>query len=373
MEKEPRTQGHKDDGYFHAYATVIPNTIVRGRRSAKLSLHAKWLYVYLKSVTGHGGVCFRSTTTIAREAGMSRTQVSVAKNELVAQKLIRVVHGKNPRRHADHIRLVDLWPENMQEFSVPLANTDDESISLETSEDKLASVPLANTETVKEDDAMSTPPDQLSTHIDALMTETARQNRIWRGYWKHERGVPPSIADIPGYVPLRVAYPQMWEELIARQQPSETEEKNGMHPENCKHFNGINNDRCKMDIPYGSFGWKRGTSTVGLPCLTSDHREKRPCALFVLPTADELQENSHTQDEAMKQWLAEANAREQRGECWHCGKPVTAKRQVGRCIYAVPCGCRVGQGRLRDAQGKSVAYLDLTTPAGNLSDQGAQP
>lgn len=37
--------------------------------------------------------------------------------------------------------------------------------------------------------------------------------------------------------------------------------------------------------------------------------------------------------------------------CPHCGTPITNKRQVGRCVYADPCGCRLYQGNL-DEQAK---------------------
>lgn len=32
--------------------------------------------------------------------------------------------------------------------------------------------------------------------------------------------------------------------------------------------------------------------------------------------------------------------------CIHCQKPFTALTQVGRCVYAAPCGCRQYQGTL---------------------------
>ena len=44
----------------------------------------------------------------------------------------------------------------------------------------------------------------------------------------------------------------------------------------------------------------------------------------------------------LRQWHEDIAA----GRCWQCHQPITAKVQVGRCIYAEPCGCRMGQGRL---------------------------
>ena len=112
-----------EEGALHHYRTEIPNTIIRGLRSHGLSVYAKWLYVYLKSVAGDGGICFRSTTTMAQEAGMSRSRLHGAKQELADQGLIRIIHGRNTYRDADRIRIKDIWPANMQEFSVRYKNT----------------------------------------------------------------------------------------------------------------------------------------------------------------------------------------------------------------------------------------------------------
>ncbi len=33
--------------------------------------------------------------------------------------------------------------------------------------------------------------------------------------------------------------------------------------------------------------------------------------------------------------------------CPHCKTPIAEKRQVGRCVYARPCGHRLYQGKLK--------------------------
>jgi hypothetical protein len=116
-----------EKGSLHKYRTEIPNTVIRGVKSRDLSVYAKWLYVYLKSVAGDESVCFRSTTTIALESGMSRGQASEAKQELVSKGLVTIKKGKNPRRDADHIRIKDIWLANMQEFCVHNTNTINDS------------------------------------------------------------------------------------------------------------------------------------------------------------------------------------------------------------------------------------------------------
>lgn len=36
-------------------------------------------------------------------------------------------------------------------------------------------------------------------------------------------------------------------------------------------------------------------------------------------------------------------------DCIQCGKHVTRLQKVGRCVYAVPCGCRLWQGNIPEA------------------------
>jgi hypothetical protein len=64
-------------------------------------------------------------------------------------------------------------------------------------------------------------------------------------------------------------------------------------------------------------------------------------------------------DAAVTEWLQQATLHRARQECIQCGTKITAKIQVGRCIYVEPCGCRLGQGRLLNADGQRVQRLDL--------------
>lgn len=145
--QETAEQKHeiRDEGSLHKYRTEIPNTVVRGRKAEGLSAHAKWFYVYLKSVIGDDGVCFRSTSTMAKESGMSRAQVSASKKALAKTGLIVVVAGKNPRRDADRISIKDIWLLNVQEFSVHHMNTDDEAIIVDKYGNSMVSVHHMNT------------------------------------------------------------------------------------------------------------------------------------------------------------------------------------------------------------------------------------
>jgi hypothetical protein len=45
--------------------------------------------------------------------------------------------------------------------------------------------------------------------------------------------------------------------------------------------------------------------------------------------------------------MEEFARRMENGLCFVCGEKVSAVEQVGRCIYAKPCGHRQGQGKVK--------------------------
>jgi hypothetical protein len=141
-----REQKTTEDSGLHAFRTEIPNTVIRGLRSRGLSVHAKWLYVYFKSVCGDTKECYRTTSTISAESGISRAMVSGAKRELGKAGLITVTKAKNPNRQPDHVIIKNIWIENFQEFSVLLANADEAALEEENSHEARTSILLANAE-----------------------------------------------------------------------------------------------------------------------------------------------------------------------------------------------------------------------------------
>lgn len=36
------------------------------------------------------------------------------------------------------------------------------------------------------------------------------------------------------------------------------------------------------------------------------------------------------------------------GVCFHCDVKLTGEKQIGRCVYGIPCGCRLWQGKARE-------------------------
>lgn len=106
-----------DRSDLRKYRTETPNTVVKGRISKKLSVHAKFLYVYLKSVAGDNGECWQSTKTLAEGAGMSAGTVSKCKRELAKNGLIEIDKGDHKKGKSDVITIVDIWGKNMLEYA----------------------------------------------------------------------------------------------------------------------------------------------------------------------------------------------------------------------------------------------------------------
>lgn len=115
----------------------------------------------------------------------------------------------------------------------------------------------------------------------------------------------------------------------------------------CRHFNGVQNKVCKAGIEYAAF-YRKGS----IPCLP-DEQGKTPqrCDQFAYKTVEELEEHDRQVAEAVSKWLKNFAA----GMCPHCGRKIEQKKQVGRCVYAEPCGCRLYQGKLSDeGKGKKL-------------------
>lgn len=61
-----------------------------------------------------------------------------------------------------------------------------------------------------------------------------------------------------------------------------------------------------------------------------------------------MNEMNEEEKKALAAWVTQF-ARLLQGEsdtCLHCGATITGMQQIGRCVYASPCGCRQYQGKL---------------------------
>lgn len=103
----------------------------------------------------------------------------------------------------------------------------------------------------------------------------------------------------------------------------------------CRHFSGLLEDKCRAGVAYKSLRHP-------FPCLVDEFTGKytETCPLFAFYTEQEIDEEERKLAEAVNVFFGKLNS----DVCPHCDTPITSKRQVGRCVYADPCGCRLYQG-----------------------------
>ncbi|MFA5379438.1 MAG: hypothetical protein WC455_27020 [Dehalococcoidia bacterium] len=110
----------------------------------------------------------------------------------------------------------------------------------------------------------------------------------------------------------------------------------------CRHYNGMgNSDRCDAGVIYRGVERKSFEET---PCFNPEFRHN--CSQAEEYTAEEVAES----EQRLKTWIDNFNKFMKRETefCPQCGTRVNFLRQVSRCVYAYPCGCRVCQGRVPD-------------------------
>ena len=110
----------------------------------------------------------------------------------------------------------------------------------------------------------------------------------------------------------------------------------------CVYFNGLQREYCKRGVRYHDVR-DTSTSPVSVPCLTRLNEAGATCDLAKFPSDEQLDEMVAEIDTE----LEEFNAKVQAGICHVCDTPITSETQVGRCVYAAPCGCRLWQGKAR--------------------------
>lgn len=109
----------------------------------------------------------------------------------------------------------------------------------------------------------------------------------------------------------------------------------------CRHFRGIQYTTCNAGV-------QRRTLPMPIPCLPAfSDRYETTCPLFAFKTDEEIEKREHD----FEKWWAEFESNLKANICPHCKAPITKKVQVGQCVYAEPCGCRLYQGRLAGAEG----------------------
>jgi hypothetical protein len=116
------------------------------------------------------------------------------------------------------------------------------------------------------------------------------------------------------------------------------------HFNKCKHFNGVVNECCEAGIRYAEVR-DSTTSPYRFPCFRNEKATsgpELPCPKREFPTWEEAQADEAMIEAQIAEYLAEID----KSVCPHCKRAVERKQQVGRCVYAEPCGHRLYQGRV---------------------------
>lgn len=117
----------------------------------------------------------------------------------------------------------------------------------------------------------------------------------------------------------------------------------------CKHFTGIQNDTCKIGVNYLELvGGERKGIGCKIPC-TGDKGCSHapdikvvPCALREFLTPEEVQ----AEEDMINAHMAQALIEMVEGICIHCHVKIEHYDQIGRSVYARPCGHRQYQGKV---------------------------
>lgn len=105
----------------------------------------------------------------------------------------------------------------------------------------------------------------------------------------------------------------------------------------CLHFNGVQHGTCKAGVAYKDI-WHDPNGGSSTPC---HDKACTRCPKQQFPTPEQAREEA----DKWEKLVEEATRRIKEGLCHECGAKVEKKVQVGRCVYAEPCGHRLYQGR----------------------------
>lgn len=105
----------------------------------------------------------------------------------------------------------------------------------------------------------------------------------------------------------------------------------------CRHFTGLLNSVCTAGIPYKDMIRNSGC----LPCLPpSTNACAKTCPFFEYKTVEEIERERQITEAAILMYSEKLS----HSICPHCNEPIESQFQIGRCVYARPCGHRLYQG-----------------------------
>lgn len=115
----------------------------------------------------------------------------------------------------------------------------------------------------------------------------------------------------------------------------------------CKHYRAMSeHETCNAGVEYSTVRTSNSRGFgMDFPCFNAT---LNTCSLLDWPTPEEINaEWAARRDAYLKFVSALAN-----DICPHCQAAITRRVQVGRCVYAEPCGCRLYQGTLPKGSGR---------------------
>lgn len=104
----------------------------------------------------------------------------------------------------------------------------------------------------------------------------------------------------------------------------------------CANYNGITSKVCDAGIRYDDVRDKHGIVLSQFPCF-KDSKSVIVCDKRRWYTNNEVRE----QDEAIDRKIKKFNELLQKDICPQCESSIDEKKQIGRCVYAYPCGHRL--------------------------------
>jgi len=114
----------------------------------------------------------------------------------------------------------------------------------------------------------------------------------------------------------------------------------------CRHFRGIRKSTCAAGVRYADVWAEPEPGTPrALPCLAIIGYCERvdTCEKYDPLTPEEAEERDRANLKAAEEFVAKLRA----NICPICDRAIEARVKVGRCVYAKPCGHRLGQAMRR--------------------------
>lgn len=121
----------------------------------------------------------------------------------------------------------------------------------------------------------------------------------------------------------------------------------------CAHFNGLMNDTCRAGVRYEDVRERTDAGPFRFPCFRDDNAPHL-CDQCRYRTREEAEEKERRVHESLRLWSADLAA----DICPHCKTPITLYAQVGRSVYADPCGHRLYQGKAPKGKPHTVTRLE---------------